>query len=155
VPRRDGDAGGGVRHRSSPRHRLIYYLFIFIPGADHAAGIPERPDGLPHGQLSPVPRQQRPETGRRFTGETGTFLRRRRDHQPPEREELPEPPEQPQPPGKLHLTPARAGRDPFPGRNRSAFSYRARRGRRRSPVELEAAPWETEPGDFAAAFQTG
>lgn len=89
-----------------------------VPGADHAAGVSERPDGLTHGQLSPVPRQQRPQSGPRFTGETRTSRPRRRDHQPPEREELPEPPEQPQPPGELHLTPAPPARTlpaPLPG----------------------------------------
>lgn len=136
-----------------------------IPPADHAAGVPERPHRLPHGQLSPVPGQQRPQT--RPAGETGA---RRRDHQPAEREELPEPPEQPQPHGELHLTPAagqgRVGTpaaalrgDPAPLRNAPVATERVRgragrpgNGRARRSPQAPAARSEREPGFAAAAF---
>lgn len=89
-----------------PDFGLSHTVPRWCPGTDHAAGVPERAAGLTHGQLSPVPRQQRPQTGARHPGEGGAGRAGRRDHEFAEREELPEPAQQPQWAGELHLTPA-------------------------------------------------
>ncbi|XP_067396382.1 metal transporter CNNM4 isoform X1 [Emydura macquarii macquarii] len=73
------------------------------PPTDHTPAVPERPDGLAPGQLPSVSGQRRPQNGHQLDGKGGA-LGGRRDHQPPEREELPALPEQPQPPRERHLT---------------------------------------------------